>query len=216
MRKIPTVFEREFGPDIDCPATKQVKPGCEWVLNGKASMYGKIDGTCVGVFGSELYRRRTVDVSRIPVTQFDEWRELIGSVHTFLDAPKDWMPAQRLPRPNLKWPGWIKVERGNPQHKWIVRAFHNTDPTFDGTYEAIGPKIQGNPHCVNTHCLVSHGRPFITRTFKGGYDDIIDQLEALDQFEGFIFVRGDHQMAKVKRTDFGLEWPTNKKLGGVL
>ena len=46
MRKIPTLFVREFLPNHKIIITDQVAPGCEWVLAGEGVATRKLDGTC--------------------------------------------------------------------------------------------------------------------------------------------------------------------------
>lgn len=45
MRKIPTLFVREFLPNHKILITDQVTPGCEWVLAGEGVATRKLDGT---------------------------------------------------------------------------------------------------------------------------------------------------------------------------
>ena len=75
----------------------------------------------------------------------------------------------------------------------------------DGTYELVGPKIQGGAEGIGFFCLILHGESQVIdmpRTFA----DIRDVLQDMP-IEGVVFHHDDGRMAKVKRKDFGFPWP---------
>ncbi len=57
MQKIPTMFVRDETVKGH-PVTNQVKPECQWVLDGEGSATRKIDGTNVKIDQGVLYRRQ--------------------------------------------------------------------------------------------------------------------------------------------------------------
>lgn len=57
MKKIPTLFEREFFPCHKVKITDRVTPGCEWVLAGEGVATRKLDGTCTMVKDGKLFKR---------------------------------------------------------------------------------------------------------------------------------------------------------------
>lgn len=57
MKKIPTLFVREFFPCHKVKITDQVTPGCEWALAGEGVATRKMDGTCTMVQGGKLFKR---------------------------------------------------------------------------------------------------------------------------------------------------------------
>lgn len=70
----------------------------------------------------------------------------------------------------------------------------------DGTYELIGPKIQGNPEKSIGHWLVAHGKQILDvgeRTYENLTAYLISHA-----FEGIVFHHTDGRMAKIKRKDF--------------
>lgn len=73
-----------------------------------------------------------------------------------------------------------------------------------GTYEAIGKHFNGNPYGLDWDILVRHGdeEMYIDRTFEG----VKEYLEAFD-IEGIVFWLDGKPVCKIKRSDFGLEWP---------
>jgi len=103
---------------------------------------------------------------------------------------------------------YVPCDRSNPADKWLYAAFART--TYDdGIYEAVGPKIQGNPHRVIEPGLVkvlpvalSLVIENITRTYEG-----VRHYLAEHDKEGIVFHHPDGRLAKIKRRDFGLPWP---------
>ena len=84
----------------------------------------------------------------------------------------------------------------------------------DGTYELVGPKVQGNPYSYNRHRLMRHDTTDILpvedlsfsglRAFLSG--EVPSPVGPLF-IEGIVFWGPEGPVAKVKRVDFGLSWP---------
>ena len=100
-----------------------------------------------------------------------------------------------------------RQDHNNSSDKWFVRAFNNTPDLKDGTYEAIGPHFQGNPYGLCDDILEPHGVKVIdvARTFEGIRNYLSNNL-----IEGIVFWKDGEPQCKIKRTDFGFEWPLNK------
>jgi len=206
VKKIPTVFVRDFSkrPVL---ATPEVTSGCEWVLEGEGIATRKWDGTCVLIRDGKMYARYDCKKGKTP--------------------PEGFEACEEAPDPTTgHWPGWILVEE-QPQYKWHRQAYEwymkKEEGLEDGTYELLGPKINGNPEHVskpvgstysamvsialaNQHLLLKHGYgdpiQFLERSFEG----IGDRLEK-NPMEGIVFHHEDGRMAKIKRSDFGFAWP---------
>ena len=77
-----------------------------------------------------------------------------------------------------------------------------------GTYEAIGPHFQGNPYELSNDILVKHGTMVV---------DVRRDFETISQWlndnaiEGLVFWLDGEPVCKIKRTDFGYEWPVKEK-----
>ena len=182
MKKIPTVFERDWDGDRS-RVTEQVHPGCEWVIFGEGIARQKYDGTCVLIRDAKLYKRHEV-------------REGKQTPDGFEEIDHDDETGKRV--------GWVPVGDG-PEDRWHREAFDALLPTRreDGTYELVGPKIQGNPEGASHHQLVRHAEacPYIVpRTFEG-MRDLLSDLDV----EGFVFHHEDGRMAKIKARDFGIK-----------
>ena len=76
MKKIPTLFEREYENHKVIGIKPIVTPGMEWVLNDEGYATVKIDGSCCAVFGGTLFmmlrrersHRRVLSLASLPLT----------------------------------------------------------------------------------------------------------------------------------------------------
>lgn len=178
MKKIPTVFVRDLSKQ---PAliTPEWSPGCDWVRDGEGVATRKYDGTSCMVRDGKLYKRR-------------ELRQ--GDA-----APADF-ESHGMDENTGKTVGWVPVGDG-PDDRWHREAFNGQE---NGTYELVGPKIQGNKDHVEAHMLLRHGdevRPDVPRTFQG-----LREYLMICEIEGIVWHHPDGRMAKIKRRDFGLKW----------
>jgi Family of unknown function (DUF5565) len=185
MKKIPTVFERDWNGEPSMVVDK-VTEGCEWVLAGEGIATRKFDGSCCLIRDGKLYKRREIRAGQVPPLNFEQ-----------VDA--DLTTGKRV--------GWVPVGDG-PEDRWHRNAFLD-DPAFrpgerpDGTYELLGPKINGNPERSETHFLVRHGAIEVV-VHERTFENIRLFLTALDM-EGIVFHHPDGRMAKIKGRDFGLK-----------
>ena len=180
MEKIPTIFKRN--PENPRELLNQPHSECLWVFNGEGTATRKYDGTCVLIEHDGSYWKRRE--SRRGKTPPD------GFVSISTD-------------PNTgKTVGWIPVDPEQPENKWHMEAFKGA--FAPGTYELLGPKVQGNPEKVTRHLLKKHSGatlyPDTPRTFKGLYAWLKDM-----NIEGLVFHHPDGRMAKIKKRDFGLK-----------
>jgi hypothetical protein len=192
VKKIPSLFKRDYeGTRLVLP---EVVPGCEWVLAGEGVPTLKIDGTSCMVRDCILYRR------------FDAKK---GKT-----APTEWEPCEEAPDEKTgHWPGWLPVKAEDHSDRWHREAFEVGSVPRDGTYELIGPKVQGNPYKLDKHHLVAHGERrlnFVPRDFEA-----LRAYFQENEIEGVVWWKNmnDPNCAKVKikRRDFGFPWPVNKK-----
>lgn len=103
-----------------------------------------------------------------------------------------------------KQQGWLEVGNGS-EDKWFRDAVKDVDNTGleDGTYELVGPKVQGNPDHYEKHQLVPHGKDAIEdapRTYK----ELKDWFQGKD-IEGIVWWRENGDMVKIKAKDFGIK-----------
>lgn len=191
MKKIPSLFIREFENHNVKEITSQVTPGCEWVLNGEGIATEKYDGTCCLIQDNKLYKRYDAKQGKQP--------------------PEGAIPCQPEPDPiTTHWPHWVEVKENKPDDKWYIEAWNrlNKENLENGTYELCGPHFQTNPYNLEADTFFKHGDKVlenVPRTFEG----IKDYLNT-HYIEGIVFHRENGDMCKIKRTDFGFIW-NNKR-----
>lgn len=191
MQKIISLFCRNY--DGDRLVRDEIVPGAEWVIAGEGTATVKFDGTCCMVRDGRLYRR------------YDAW----VSGKKKRQPPAGFEPAQEPDPVTGHWPGWVPVGDG-PEDRWHREAF-SYGPLADGTYELVGPKVQGNPHAFDKHLLLRHGETVLGNAPRS-YGEIKDYFEAFPvraghRIEGIVWHHPDGRMVKIKRRDFGLRWP---------
>lgn len=102
---------------------------------------------------------------------------------------------------------YVPAQRDDPADRWLFEAFDATASWEDGIYEALGPKIQGNPERYERHTLV-RVVPFepwlvladVPRDFDG-----LRAFLAVQDIEGIVFHHLDGRKAKIKKRDFYLK-----------
>lgn len=191
MKKNPTLFTRIHENNKVVGIKDEITPGCELAFyQGIATV--KIGGSCCAIIGDKSYKRYDAKKGKRP-------------------------PARAIPCCDPDpvtghWPHWIEVDPSSPGDKWFAEAFNNSRKMGmdweSGTYEAIGPHFQGNPYNLKEDILVKHGTMIV---------DIKRDFESISQWlndhpvEGLVFWLDGEPVCKIKRTDFGYEWPVKEK-----
>lgn len=181
MKKIPTLFEREFKDHQIVGITDKVTPGCEWVLEGKGVATVKWDGACCAVINGVFYKRYDAKKGKTP--------------------PEGAIPCCDPDPITGHHPHWVRVNRDNPADKWLqyayLHALVDLDELLlgDGTYEAIGPHFQGNPYELEHDTLRPHGEDICNdcpRTFEG-----IRNYLRENEIEGIVFWKDGEPGCKI-------------------
>jgi hypothetical protein len=178
MQKIISLYKRDY--EGNRQVYNEVVEGAEWVINGEGVATIKHDGTsCLIQYGA-LYKRYDAKNGKQP--------------------PQGFIPAQDPDPKTGHWPGWVLVD-ATLENKWHMEGFNNLLDKTDGTYELVGPKIQGNLYNLNE--LWKHGCAPITapRTF----DELKEYLRE-PMIEGIVWHHPDGRMVKIKARDFGYKW----------
>lgn len=183
MKKIPTLFVRNFINKNEFILTKEVTPGMEWVLEGKGIATVKIDGSCTAIINGEFYKR--YDAKGVK------------------KAPEGAIECDTIDPITGHHPYFVKVDKDSNQDKWYYEAYLNTPNLVEGTYEVIGPHFQKNPYHLDKDVLVKHGIDVVE--VERSYEGIKKYLEE-HYIEGLVFYLDSKPMCKIKRRDFGLPW----------
>ena len=101
------------------------------------------------------------------------------------------------------------MDSNNPGDKWFIQAKANSamsiyEQSTDWTYEAIGPHFKGNPYNLERDYLFPHGVSVaeVGRDFESISNWLNEHKE-----EGLVFWLNGEPICKIKRSDFGFEWP---------
>lgn len=189
MRKIPTLFQRNYATDR--LVRDEVVSGCEWVLAGVGIATRKWDGTCCLVKEGKLYKRYELKRGKQPPAGFlpaqDESDPITG------DLP-GWVPVGDGPEDRYHREGWASL---------LLGGLLPADTFETATYELVGPKIQGNPEHYTRHDLIPHGYetlPDAPRDFAG-----LREYLTTHDIEGIVWHHSDGRMCKLKGRDFGFK-----------
>jgi len=186
VKKIISLFQRNY--DGDRLVRDEIVPGAEWVIAGEGVATRKWDGTCCMCRDGKWYKRYDAKRGKLP--------------------PPDFEPAQDYDEVG-HMPGWVPVNDG-PADQWHREAIPRA--TADGTFELIGPKINGNPerkwiaeNCdfSNKHYLIRHGVHELADAPRN-YEAIREYFRAHD-IEGIVWHHADGRMVKIKAKDFGVK-----------
>lgn len=211
MKKIPTLFMRGRDHRGNFKGILPVvTPGLEWVLEGEGTAAVKLDGACCALISYpdgkplELYRRYDANPEK--------------GRH----VPDGALKCQEEPDPITgHFPCWVRCSEDNPADKWFLDAFRNRlslnpmrpmqrnadYPYVCYTAEAIGLHFNGNPYRLSVDAIIPHPHQnelleAVDRSY-GGIRDFLSQYSV----EGIVFWKDGAPECKIKRSDFGLEWP---------
>jgi hypothetical protein len=189
MRKIPTIFLRD--PEDMRYVTKDPNPECDWVFAGEGVATRQYDGTCVyhDVDGGWWARREVKPGKEAP----DNFRRIETDETT--GKTVGWEPIPQSPFGKYHAEAVEISEKLTEKSQWL-----------EGTYELIGPKVNGNPEKVNVHTLIKHEFAPVTDFLDEGrtWERIAEAMAfcRTDGIEGIVFHHPDGRMAKIKAKDF--------------
>lgn len=182
MKKIPTIYQRDWNGDRS-RVLNEPHPDCSWVFTGEGTATQKIDGTSCLVRDGKLFKRRELKPGQV--------------------APEGYL-SEGADSETGKTVGWVPVNDG-PEDRRHREAFALHPFWYNGTYELVGPSVQGNPEKLPHHILVKHGSDIAGKLY-----DVPLEFDALrlwldgQDIEGIVWHHPDGRMAKIKLRDFGL------------
>ena len=193
MRKIPTIYKREFDTDGNKVSISNefTNDMCKQALE-EGTPTIKFDGSCCAIIDGKFYKRYDAKRGKPIPTGAIKCQEKADEITGHL-------------------PCWVRVKEDNPSDKWFIKALDNTleilGEVEDGTYEAVGKHFNANPYNLFYDTLIIHGgSPILDleRTFDG----VKDYLEK-HEIEGIVFWLADEPVCKIKRRDFGFKWKSS-------
>jgi hypothetical protein len=209
LKKIISLFMRHYeGTRL---VFDQIVPGAEWVALGEGIATEKYDGTCCMVRSGQLFKRYDRKLSKSARKRLKREKLFIPDVEHFKPVPEGWEAAETEPnRHTGHWPGWVPVN-DKPEDQWHREAYDIEIWAFgnlpDATYELVGPKVQGNPYGTETHRLLPHGQRVFSQPPPRDFEGLRRWFKKWT-IEGIVWHHLDGRMVKIKRKDFGYDWPT--------
>ena len=98
----------------------------------------------------------------------------------------------------------MPVSETDPADKWFVAAFQAAGSMEDGTYELCGPHFHRNPEKLEREIFFRHG-DIVLNDVPRDFEGLRAYLKNHD-LEGIVFHRGNGEMCKIKKSDFGFPW----------
>ena len=226
MKKIPSLFLRDWenNPSL---VTRERNTECKWVFNNEGTPTRKWDGTCCKVKEHKLYKRYDAkfDKKKGIWKPKPEGFEPCQEPDEITGHQPGWIPIRYITKQEQKENRYFKMawDLINKVNSFTKGNFYLNFPNpkhIDGTYELVGIVINGNPEKFNGMYFVKHG--YITLSSIAGYKynhemalnveqplkyDAIKKFLEYSKIEGIVWHHSDGRMSKIKRSDFGLEWP---------
>ena len=178
MKKMLSLFQRNH--ETDRLVRNEIVPGAEWVASGEGIATRKYDGTCCMIKDGKLFKR--YEAKKQP--------------------PADFIPPQDQDVVTGHWVGWRPCYRDDPSDKYHWEAFDVLKDKSEGTYELLGPKIQGNPEKTSNHILLKHSDTEVLTDCPEDFNGLKLYFEHRD-IEGIVWHHPDGRMVKIKKRDFG-------------
>lgn len=177
----------------------------------------KIDGTSAMIkngkpycrFDAKLFKRKKGKVITYTI------EEVIAKL------PDGAIACQEPDKKSGHFPHWVPVDENNPSHKYILEGFNNLEDKLDGTYEAIGPKIQDNHHTEEKHMWIPHfSEKLIFGLDMTGHENPFEFFKEFFvdfPFEGLVaYNEVNEPIGKIRRSDFGYKNTTGYNKASVL
>lgn len=185
MKKMSTLYEMIYHDNHTATITENVREENRWVFEEEGVLATrKFDGTACAIIDGEIYRRYDAKNGK--------------------KAPEGAIPCCEADPITGHHPHWVKCDRTKKMDRYHFEAF---DKGFfeDGTYELVGPKLQGNPERFDDHVLVTHGGVFfdIADWSFEGFKTFLSNPK--NDIEGIVFHGKDGKMCKLRKADFGIK-----------
>lgn len=184
MQKIKSLFKTEY--ERSRTLIDEIVPGAEWVAAGEGVARRKYDGACCMVRDGKFYKRLTLRLGKA--------------------LPADFEPLATDEKTGKVF-GWIPVTDG-PGDIYFREAWDDAcalvnGPPRNGTYELIGPKVQGGVENVSSHLLASHAQALEYSDCPRTFNELRDWLAERD-IEGVVWHHPDGRMVKMTKKKYGL------------
>lgn len=193
MQKIPTIFLRDPATNFRT-LSREPHPKCDWIFAGDGHPTRKVDGLCILISADGDFEKPGQAWAR-------------RQVHDGKRVPPDFEPVEHDDETHKTF-GWVPVKEGDPNTALIRETLQRSlfrrggEPIEPGTYELVGPDVNGNPEAWTTHALIRHGSIPLTNV-PLDYGGLADFLALRPGMEGIVWHHPlDGRMGKIKARDF--------------
>ena len=211
MKKIPTLFPKN--PNN----LRLVIPGDLKANLEKVKAFIKYDGRACAIINNKLYTRYDAKLIKRKRGKLIK----LSKDEIMKKIPEGAIQCQEPDKKSGHWPHWVPCDSKNKDYEYIFEAYENSKELYDlenGTYECIGPKVNGNPHHVTGHFLIPHLKVPIENFDEKFYEriknikknpeklyDFFKEYFKTFPFEGIVFwdLKKMEPVAKIRKTDFG-------------
>lgn len=209
MKKMKTVFVVDY--NNSSLATPDVRECNLWVVNGEGQASIKFDGTSCLIKDGQLYKRWDRKLNnkfyKKMISLKSKNQKFIADESMFKPLKEGAIACNDSFDPvTFHWPHWVPVTDDN-EDQYHREGFLNLKDKIDGTYELVGPKLQGNPYNLDSHELWKHGSEKVD-IHDYSFDGLKQLILSLNA-EGLVWVHSDGRMAKLRKSDFGVNWKDN-------
>lgn len=207
MKKMKTVFFINYDGQTSFIENK-VRPENSWVINGEGVATIKFDGSSCLIKDGVLYKRWDRKLSKkafLNKSKAKKKGETFLATEDMFKPLKDGAIAcnETFDPITHHWPHWLPVKDLN-EDVYHLEGLSNLNELSDGTYELVGPKVQGNPYNLERHELWKHGSKKV-EIIDFSFENLKSVISNLNE-EGLVFHHPDGRMAKLRRSDFNLDW----------
>ena len=200
MQVIPVLFKRILHNNVKY-IYNEIQEGCEWALLKKNIATVKLDGYPCLIKQGVLYKRH---LRKLIKSLTFNLRRVKISIPVLTSVPHGWVPIGCGPVASTGyWPGWLPVQKKSDD-KIYLDAYKQSS-FDDGTYELVGPDICNNPYQLQSVQLIAHMEQVIENP-PADFENIRLWL-ATNEVEGIVWHHQNGQKVKIRRKDFGFEWP---------
>lgn len=206
MKKMSTVFVNDYIDNVS-NLTQEVRTENQWVLDGEGIATVKFDGTSCLIQDGQLFKRWDRKLSKKFLIMAAKAKKnglpFVAEEFMFKDLKPGSIACNETFNPvTFHWPHWIPAE--GKDSVYHIEGFDNLDNVEDGTYELVGPKLQGNPYGLSRHELWKHGS-VVVEIVDLSFEGIKAVVTSMNE-EGIVFHHRDGRKAKIRRSDYNLKW----------
>lgn len=215
MKKMTTLYHINYVNHIGT-ITQDINPENVWVFEDKENIIAtaKKDGTACRITVKDiqliLWKRYDRKLTKKAFFRKKKDKTFIPKITDYKPISNEFEVCNELPDPITgHWPGWLPTDRNDNADQYHIEAWDRCNHILEpGTYELVGPKIQGNPYNLEYHELWKHGA-HILYNVPLEFHLLKEYLRELHE-EGIVFHHTDERMCKIRRKDFGFNWPINR------